>query len=171
MRKPSAVAGSVVFFALAPGVAAGLGPWLLSGWRWGDAAGPVGLTVAVRVLGALLIAAGLPVLVAAFVRFVTEGLGTPAPVAPPERLVVGGLFRYVRNPMYVAVTATILGQGLLLWQPVLLIYGLVAGLAMFTFVKVYEEPHLTEQFGEPYREYRRRVPGWWPRLRPWQPDS
>jgi protein-S-isoprenylcysteine O-methyltransferase Ste14 len=129
------------------------------------------VTIAVRGLGALLIVAGLPVLVGAFVRFVTEGLGTPAPVAPPERLVVGGLFRYVRNPMYVAVLAAILGQALLLWQSALLGYGLAAGLAMYAFVRLYEEPHLTEHFGDAYREYQRQVPGWWPRLRPWTPDG
>ena len=78
---------------------------------------------ALRVLGAVLIAAGLVVLVQAFVRFVVEGVGTPAPVAPTEHLVVGGLYRYVRNPMYVAVTAIIAGQALVLGRPALLLYA------------------------------------------------
>ena len=97
MRRALAAAGSAAFFVLAPGVMAGLIPWSLTGWdarhTW-----PV-----LRVLGAALIAAGLVVLVQAFVRFVVEGVGTPAPVAPTEHLVVGGLYRHVRNPMYVAV--------------------------------------------------------------------
>jgi len=71
----------------------------------------------------LLVVAGGIVLVQAFARFVREGAGTPAPVAPTERLVVGGLYRYVRNPMYLAVAATIVGQALLLGSAVLLAYA------------------------------------------------
>ena len=90
---------------------------------------------AVRVVGTALIAAGAVVLVQAFARFVREGLGTPAPVAPTETLVVGGLYRYVRNPMYLAVLATILGQALLLGQPVLFGYAFVVWLAFASFVR------------------------------------
>ena len=79
-----------------------------------------------RVAGALLVAAGAAVVLHAFARFVVEGIGTPAPVAPPERLVVGGVYRHVRNPMYVAVLAAILGQALLLGQVVLVGYAAAA---------------------------------------------
>lgn len=103
----------------------------------------------------------------AFLRFVMEGVGTPAPVAPTERLVVGGLYRYVRNPMYLAVAATIVGQSLLLGQPWLLVYAAAFGLVVVAFVHWYEEPTLRRQFGEHYEAYRRAVPGWWPRSRPW----
>ena len=99
------------------------------------------------------------VLVQAFARFVHEGLGTPAPVAPTETLVVGGLYRYVRNPMYLAVLATILGQALLLGQPVLFGYAFVVWLAFASFVRFYEEPHLTQRFGQSYRAYRARRAG------------
>ena len=85
---------------------AGLIPWLLTGWRLQAA------PLAVRVTGGVLIALGLAFLLHAFARFVVEGLGTPAPVAPTARLVVGGIYRYVRNPMYLAVGATIVGQAL-----------------------------------------------------------
>jgi len=105
----------------------------------------------------------VPVLVHAFVRFVREGLGTPMPAAPTENLVVGGLYRYVRNPMYVAVTATVFGQALLLDQPVLLVYGALLWLAFALFVRAYEEPTLRERYGESYDEYRRTVPAWIPR--------
>jgi len=117
------------------------------------------------VLGAALIVAGTVVLVYAFVLFVTAGVGTPAPVAPTERLVVSGLYRYVRNPMYLAVIATIVGQGLLLGRIVLLFYALAVGLAFSVFVRGHEEPTLSHRYGAEYEAYRRAVPRWWPRLR------
>jgi protein-S-isoprenylcysteine O-methyltransferase Ste14 len=165
VRRTAAAAGTSVFFVLAPGVVAGVVPWLLTGWRARPFWAPL------RVLGALLLVAGVVVLVQAFVRFVTEGSGTPAPVAPTERLVVGGLYRYVRNPMYLAVEATIVGQGLLLGQPVLPLYAAVAFVVVALFVRGYEEPTLARQFGARYEAYRRAVPAWLPRLRPWDPDS
>jgi len=159
VRRPSAAAGSALFFALAPGVVAGVVPWALTGWEtesewW----------LPLRVLGGVLIVAGAAVLVHAFARFVREGLGTPAPLAPTEHLVVGGLYRYVRNVMYIAVTVTILGQALLLGQVVLLVYAAVAWAGMAAFVVLYEEPTLADRYGAQYEEYRRAVPAWWPRL-------
>ncbi|MEA2363903.1 MAG: hypothetical protein QOD71_3048 [Thermoleophilaceae bacterium] len=162
MTRARAAAGSLVFLALAPGVAAGVVPWLLTGW---DSTDP---PLALRVAGGLLIAAGVAVLLHAFARFVVEGIGTPAPVAPPERLVVGGLYRYVRNPMYVAVAATIIGQAALLGRPALLLYALAFMVVVAAFVYGYEQPVLSERFGSEYEEYRRNVPAWWPRLRPWR---
>jgi protein-S-isoprenylcysteine O-methyltransferase Ste14 len=119
-------------------------------------------------LGALLLAAGGAVLLHAFARFVTEGLGTPAPAAPPERLVVGGLYRHVRNPMYLAVTATIVGQALLLGQYWLLAYAALFLATTMAFVTLYEEPTLRRQFGSQYDVYRSAVPRWWPRRHPWR---
>ena len=121
-------------------------------------------------VGALLVVAGVVALVHAFVRFVVEGLGTPAPVAPTERLVVGGLYRHVRNPMYLAVVAAIAGQALLLWQSVLVPYAAIVAVAFVAFVLGYEQPSLQRQFGAQYEAYRRAVPAWWPRLRPWRPE-
>ncbi len=114
MRRPAATVGSLVFFLLAPGVFAGLVPWLLTGFesRPSPAYG-----IPLRVVGTVLVVAGAAVLVQAFARFVLEGSGTPAPIAPTERLVVGGLYRYVRNPMYLAVLAVMVGLALALWQP------------------------------------------------------
>lgn len=111
MRKPAAALGSLLFLLVAPGTVAGPLPWWISGWKVHDL--PAGLawaTIPVRTVGIVLIAAGAAFVLSAFVRFVIEGLGTPAPVAPPSKLVVGGVYRYVRNPMYVAVPAMILGQ-------------------------------------------------------------
>jgi protein-S-isoprenylcysteine O-methyltransferase Ste14 len=105
------------------------------------------------------------VLVQAFARFVLEGRGTPAPVAPTERLVVGGLYRYVRNPMYVAVVGAIVGQALLLGRGVLLVYAAIVWAVVASFVLLYEEPTLREQFGTEYDAYRASVPAWIPRRR------
>jgi protein-S-isoprenylcysteine O-methyltransferase Ste14 len=168
MQRTAAAIGSSTFFALAPGTVAGLVPWWLTGWRLHHTGSLAWIPL--RVLGAALILAGLPVLVAAFVRFVREGAGTPAPVAPTEHLVVGGLYRYVRNPMYLAVLALIVGQALLLGQPGLLWYAAIAGAAMVAFVYGYEQPALRAQFGAEYERYRRAVPGWWPRRHPWRPQ-
>jgi protein-S-isoprenylcysteine O-methyltransferase Ste14 len=154
---------TVVFFVLAPGATAGLVPWLVTGWDRPD--GDLG---AADVAGAALLALGLLAVVACFVRFVTEGRGTPAPLAPTEQLVVGGLYRFVRNPMYVAVASMIGGQALIFrsgWVGAWLVAFLVA---VVSFVKGYEEPRLAQQFGESYELYRRAVPGWWPRLTPYR---
>jgi protein-S-isoprenylcysteine O-methyltransferase Ste14 len=169
VRKRTAAVGNAVFFLLAPGVVVGLIPWLLTdGWQVRE---PLPYWVPMRVLGGILLVAGLIVLVGAFVRFVVEGFGTPAPVAAPERLVVGGVYRYVRNPMYVAVLAAIVGQALLLGQLGLLLYAAAAWLVVATFVSFYEEPTITKRFGADYEAYRRAVPAWWPRLRPWKPSE
>lgn len=153
-----------MFLVLAPGITAGLVPWALTRWEVQE---PVPYWLPLRVAGAVLIAAGVAVLLSAFWRFAVEGLGTPAPVAPPERLVVGGLYRFVRNPMYVAVEAIILGQALLLGQLILFVYAAVFGLAVAAFVHFYEEPTLRRRFGAEYESYRRAVPAWRPRRRPW----
>ena len=168
MGRPRAAAGSVVFLVLAPGVVAGLIPWWITGWQ---AREPWEHWELLRIAGVVLLAAGIGVLLDAFARFVLEGVGTPAPVAPTDRLVVGGPYRYVRNPMYLAVAATIVGQALILGQPILLVYAGAFSAAVFAFVRFYEEPTLRRQFGEQYDAYRRAVPGWWPRRTPWVGDA
>ena len=157
--------GSLVFLVLVPGVVAGLVPWWLTGWQVREQSSS---WLPVRVVGALLVVAGAVVLLHAFVRFVVEGLGTPAPVAPTDRLVVGGLYRYVRNPMYLAVAAIIVGQALILGQPILIAYAAVFAVAVAAFVQRYEEPTLRRRFGEQYEAYLRAVPRWWPRREPWE---
>jgi protein-S-isoprenylcysteine O-methyltransferase Ste14 len=124
-----------------------------------------------RPLGGILVAIGLAGLVDSFGRFAIQGEGTPAPVAPTKRLIVSGLYRHVRNPMYVAVVSIILGQGLVLGSALLLGYAAVVWLTVHTFVVVYEEPTLRNQFGESYRLYQSQVRRWWPRLRPWRGDD
>lgn len=156
--------GTIVFLFLAPGIVAGFIPWLISGWRphdWGAAA------VVMVPVAWTAIAAGVAFLLHSFALFALHN-GTPAPVAPTETLVVAGAYRFVRNPMYLAVLAIILGQALLFGSWWLVLYAAAALAVVVTFVKLYEEPTLTGTYGEQYRDYRRNVPGWWPRLTPWR---
>ena len=160
MRKFSAVAGSAAFLVLAPGVVTGVVPWSLTGWQEGS---PYPLPV--RIVGVALCVAGAAVLLRAFTQFVAEGSGTPAPVAPTEQLVIRGPYRYVRNPMYLAVLSVIAGQALWLSRPVLLTYAAVVAAMFAAFVRWYEQPTLLRRYGAQYQAYLRDVPGWWPRLR------
>jgi protein-S-isoprenylcysteine O-methyltransferase Ste14 len=122
----------------------------------------------VAALGWVLLAAGAAVLLHSFGRFVAEGLGTPFPAAPPRHLVVGGLYRYVRNPMYVGVVAAVLGEALVLGRPNLLAYAVFVWVLTAAFVRFREEPVLARRFGAEYAAYRRSVRAWWPRPRPWR---
>ena len=156
------VLGSLLFLVLAPGTFGVYVPYRLTGWRVQSPLAP-----GIRALGAVLIALGAAGVVESFLRFAIVGLGTPAPVAPPKHLVVSGLYRFVRNPMYVAVLAMVTGQALLFGTWHLLVYAAIFWAIVHFWVLVYEEPNLAGRFGESYAEYRRHVRRWWPRLRPW----
>jgi protein-S-isoprenylcysteine O-methyltransferase Ste14 len=158
----SAGLGSFAFFLAAPATFGLLVPALLGGWH-ADPAPPA----AVSILGAIMALAGLAAVIACFVRFVTEGRGTPAPVAPTQELVVGGLYRHVRNPMYVGVIALIAGQAIAFASLALALYAVLFAAVVTSFVRLYEEPALTQQHGAAYERYRAAVPAWIPRLRPW----
>lgn len=160
MKRAGAILGSAIFLVLAPGTVALYIPWRVCHWSF---APPLLGVFSFRIIGALMITAGVPVLLDSFARFADQGLGTPAPVAPPQRLVVTGLYCYVRNPMYVAVLLLIFGQGLLFGSFPLLEYGLVVWLGTFAFVVFYEEPGLRRKFGREYEEFCARVPRWIPR--------
>lgn len=168
MRRRGAAIGSAVFFVVGPGVVAGVVPWLLTWW---EVRTPLPYWLAFQVVGVALLLAGVAVLVHAFVRFVQEGIGTPLPAAAPSRLVVGGLYRYVRNPMYVALLWAIVGQALLFGQLGPFVYGLLMWTFAASYVRFREEPMLVRRFGADYEEYRRHVPAWFPRPRPWQQDG
>jgi protein-S-isoprenylcysteine O-methyltransferase Ste14 len=146
-----------------PGVIAGLVPyWITAGWQ------ASGAPLALQVAGAALLLAGLGVLAHSVIRFAVEGLGTPFPAAPTEKLVVGGLYRYVRNPMYLAVIAIILGQAAILGSASLLAYAAIVWVVVASFARFYEEPTLAGKYGARYEAYRRAVRGWWPRATPWR---
>ena len=156
--------GSVLFFMVAPAVVAVVVPWSITRYT-----GLVETPVAV--LGLAVVALGLAVLLACFVQFVREGRGTPAPIAPTEKLVVGGLYRWVRNPMYLAVGAMILGQAVMFASIGVLIWFAVIAVAVVSFVAAYEQPTLRSTYGPAYDAYCRAVPAWWPRLTPWDGAS
>lgn len=167
MNRVSAILGTIVFFFVAPGIVAGFIPWSLSGWRIHARLPGDWILVAI---GSALIVAGLAALIASFARFALEGRGTPAPVAPTAELVTGGLYRFVRNPMYVAVLAIILGQALAFANLAVLVYGVITFAVVHAFVTLYEEPTLRDTYGASYDAYLTAVPRWIPRLTPWAGD-
>jgi protein-S-isoprenylcysteine O-methyltransferase Ste14 len=163
-ERTKAVFGSILFLLLAPGIVAGLIPWTISGGRLAPAL--LGLEP-LRWFGAALLVLGAILLIETFSRFALQGLGTPAPIAPTKTLVVTGSYRFVRNPMYVAVVSLIVGQALLLGSLGTLIWGAVVWLTVHSFVLAYEEPTLSSTYGEQYDRYRANVRRWIPRLTPW----
>jgi protein-S-isoprenylcysteine O-methyltransferase Ste14 len=161
MPKWVAALGTALFIPL-DGLGLVLLPWLLTQYQPGAHPYPL----AVRALGVALIAAGGIVVLVACVRFVTEGIGIPWPFTVTSgKLIVGGVYGSVRNPIYLAAAVAIVGQALLLSRPVLLVY--TAGFLAFSvvWVRLFEETLLAERFGADYDAYRKQVPGWWPRLR------
>ena len=165
IRKILASIGSAVFLVIAPGFVAGLVPRWISRWRL---EAPFFGMPLFRFAGGILIALGVAGLLDSFVRFAVQGVGTPAPVFPTRHLVVTGLYRYVRNPMYVAVVSTILGQGLVFANVSLLEYGGLVWLMFHLFVLGYEEPTLRASFGSEYTVFCAEVPRWIPQLTPWR---
>jgi len=165
VKRLSAIVGSGFFLLLAPGTVAGLVPWWITRWRMQP---PLLGFSGFRLIGGLMIAAGIAVALDSFARFALQGVGTPAPVLPTRHLVVSGLYQYVRNPMYVGVLWVLLGQGLLLGDGRLLAYGLLLWLGFHVFIVGYEEPTLRRSFGTEYEAFRRNVPRWIPRLSPWR---
>lgn len=150
---------SLLFLIVAPGMVAGYIPLALL--RKGSQVE----TGFLAYLAIPLWLMGAAILLWSFWNFLHEGRGTPAPVEPPKELVAVGFYRYVRNPMYVGVLATILGHFLWFGYWSLLIYAIVVFAAFHIFVTYYEEPTLKRQFGAAYEEYLKNVPRWIPRFR------
>src|SRR5215471_19143048 len=167
MSKITAILGSALFFFVAPAMLAGVIPWLITHWEFRP---PFLAAEATRLAGLAFIIAGVPGLLDSFARFALQGLGTPAPIAPPRNLVVTGLYRYVRNPIYVALVAIILGQAVLMGDWRLIVYGALLWLFFHVVVMAYEEPTLERTFGREYEAFRAAVPRWIPRMTPWRSD-
>jgi protein-S-isoprenylcysteine O-methyltransferase Ste14 len=122
----------------------------------------------VRWLGGALILLGAAILLDSFARFALQGGGTPAPIYPTTTLVISGAYRCVRNPMYLAVASLIAGQGLLIGEPLLLVYALAFAAVTHLFALIYEEPTLRHIHGAQYAAYVVGVRRWLPRLTPWR---
>ena len=163
--RARAVLGSFVFFLIAPAVVAGVVPFTLVGWSM---RAPLLGLAGERLVGAVAVGAGLACLLDCFARFAVEGRGTPAPVEQTEVLVASGLYRFVRNPMYLCVVTIVSGQVLLFGQPWLLLYAVLLVVAFHLFVVLYEEPSLRRRFGGSYDVYCVNVRRWVPRLTPWR---
>ena len=143
-----AAVGSALFALVGPGVELVLAPWVLTGFEVGD---DLPDSWWLRTLGGLLLAAALGVLIDAFLRFVREGEGTPSPLAPPANPVRGGVYGWLRHPMYVAATFGLVGEALLLRQPILLAAAGLYSVTMVLMVRYFEEPLLRRRFGERWR--------------------
>jgi len=158
---------SVLWYVVAGGAAAVAVPWALTGWRadhspdWWPAA---------AVLGVVLIAVGLFATGWVFVEFVRAG-GTPMPGAMTPRLVVTGLNRHVRNPIYLGALAIFLGETSLLLRWSMLVFSVAAWAGTALFVRRYEQPLLARRFGADYQLYCDGVRPWLPILRAWTPDT
>jgi protein-S-isoprenylcysteine O-methyltransferase Ste14 len=158
----SLVLRSLLWTILLPGLLAGYVPWRFFGLD------RVRLDVRqpLHLVGLSCIALGVLLLAACIFEFARTGRGTLSPVDPPRHLVVGGLYRYVRNPMYLSVTIIVLGETLLTRSAPLAAYWAIWFLWVNVFVMGYEEPTLRRQFGASYDEYTRQVGRWIPRRRP-----
>ena len=162
VQRTIAVLGSAVFFVVAPFTLAGLVPWSITGWQLRPPFLGLELT---RGIGAIMILAGVPGLVDAFARFALQGLGTPAPIAPPRNLVVTGLYRYVRNPIYLGALLALVGHVFWSGSVLVITYFLCYVIAFHILITVFEEPVLRNKFGAVYEEYLQQVPPWIPRLK------
>ena len=152
---------SLLWTILMPGVVAGYVPWRYFGLarariNWSDPLTVLGLSGA---------AAGATLLAVCIFEFARSGRGTLSPVDPPRHLVVRGVYRYVRNPMYLAVTLMLLGEAALLHSTALVVYWVCFFTAATLFVIGYEEPYLRSRFGASYEEYTRQVGRWIPKRR------
>ena len=152
---------SLLWTMLLPGLVAGYIPWRC----YGLARVQLDVTDPLDLLGLLLLVAGAALLATCIWEFGTRGRGTLSPVDPPKELVVQGLYRYVRNPMYLSVSTIVLGEALLARSLTLVLYWAIFFTAVNLFVILYEEPTLRRQFGESYERYTQRVGRWLPRRR------
>jgi protein-S-isoprenylcysteine O-methyltransferase Ste14 len=152
---------SLFWAAVLPGLFAGYVPWRF----FGVAGVQLNLLRPIHLIALLCIGLGMGLLAACIWEFARSGRGTLAPVDPPRELVVPGLYRYVRNPMYLSVTLIVLGEVLLTGSRGLLLYWVIWFLAVNLFVRFYEEPDLRRRFGPSYEHYTGAVERWLPRFR------
>jgi protein-S-isoprenylcysteine O-methyltransferase Ste14 len=146
---------AVLAFLALPAIVGGLVPWLLldsDSWK-----------VRGTLLGWPVLVFGACILMWCVRDFYKIGKGTLAPWDPPKELVVLGLYRYVRNPMYLGLLGWVAGWALIAGSPVLAAYVVFLAIAFHLRVIFYEEPVLARQFGNQWRDYRAAVHRWLPK--------
>ncbi len=156
---------AIFFTLLMPGSALVLIPWLL---LRGQPSPHVETIDVPAIIGSILMIAGTGTLLYCIRDFAVSGRGTLAPLDPPRKLVRVGLYRHVRNPMYVGVVLALVGEAIFFESEVLGFYAAIVALSFHLFVVLFEEPSLRALFGADYEKYRASVPRWIPRLRPWK---
>ncbi|HET7442786.1 MAG TPA: isoprenylcysteine carboxylmethyltransferase family protein [Terriglobales bacterium] len=160
MARIFAILKTLVFTVVVPGTVAGYVPYRLLGSRTNPVLDVFGVP------GIIAVALGAVGYFICAWNFAYHGLGTPAPIDPPKTLIVRGLNRYVRNPMYVSVLLVVLGEAAVFHAPKLIFYAAVIWSCAHLFVVLYEEPTLHKKFGPSYEQYRTSVPRWIPRFNP-----
>ena len=135
--------------------------WLALSVRVFDSRIPVAVPAWTRPLGYLLFVAGAILAALCIVTFAARGQGTPAPFDPPRKFVASGPYRFVRNPMYIGAIGAISGGGLIVGSVSIVALAVAFFAITHVFVVVYEEPTLTQQFGDSYLRYKATVPRWW----------
>jgi protein-S-isoprenylcysteine O-methyltransferase Ste14 len=152
---------SIAWIVLLPGMVAGYVPWRYLGLRYVH----VAFDNAAHLLGLAAITVAAALLGTCIWEFAASGRGTLSPVDPPRELVVRGLYRYVRNPMYLSVTTILIGEILLVRSRAFLVYFVLWIIAVNLFVVGYEEPALRRKFGASYQGYLKSVNRWLPSFR------
>ena len=150
---------TLIFTILVPGTVVGFVPWLL---LQGPGEAMMPSSPSIWLIGLFPLFVGIALYFWCAGAFTFKGRGTPAPIDAPVFLVRAGPYQRVRNPMYLAVLSTIIGEAILFHSLLLVGYALLVGLAVHLFVVFYEEPTLRRQFGESYEAYLRAVPRWLP---------
>lgn len=155
---------AVFWTLLMPGLFAFYLPWRYFGLREVS----IDISNPRQWFGMLCIDMGTILLLACIWEFARRGRGTLSPADPPRHLVVSGLYRFVRNPMYLSVTLIVFGEVMLTFSQPLLVYWVIWFVIVNLFVMAYEEPTLRGQFGDQYEQYTRNVGRWIPRPTPWR---
>lgn len=149
-------------------------PWILM-WITNDSTIgwllPWSLDFLIFLVGVTILVTGLLLMIYCIRMFSHIGEGTLAPWAPPQKLVVVGIYRYMRNPMITGVLLSLLGESIILSNHAVFLWFFFSFLGNHVYFIKSEEPGLVARFGEEYEEYLRNVPRWLPRRKPWIPDD
>ncbi len=151
---------NLIFTILQPGIVAGLIPYLILGDKVNDIFVQQLFSPELHNSGIIIFLIGLVIMLTCIINFAVKGKGTLSPADPTKKLVISGLYRFSRNPMYVGVTLILIGEAIFFQSVQLLIYSLLVFLAFNIFTILVEEPRLKKDFGEEYNRYCKKVSRW-----------